>query len=169
MAATFRQIFYLLKNLHSFVKQIGREFVIQKMKKVISISLTSLLLATLFHFSIATHYCGGTIAATKISLSGKLASCGMEKDEDNNPLSGTFFVSHCCDNHIAYYGVSSNYHPTFSYVPEVYRDHFKILNIPEGRTLQSAVLINSICTNISPPGESASTNVDLADICVYRI
>jgi hypothetical protein len=158
-----------LKNIHSFAKQIGKESVIQKMKKFISISLTSLLLATLFHFSVATHYCGGTIAATKISFSGKLASCGMEKDEDNNPLSGTFFVSHCCDNHIAYLGVSSNYHPTFSYVPEVYRNHFKILNIPEGLILQPAALINPICTNVSPPGESAYNQVNLADICFYRI
>jgi hypothetical protein len=156
-------------NIRFFVKHFGKEFVIQAMKKFISISLTSLLLATLFHFSVATHYCGGTIAATKISLSGKLASCGMAKDEDNNPLSGTFFVSHCCDNHIVYLGVSSNYHPTFSYVPEVYRDHFKILNIPEGLALQSAALINQICTNVSPPGESASNHVDLSDICVYRI
>jgi hypothetical protein len=139
------------------------------MKKFISISLTSLLLATLFHFSVATHYCGGTIAATKISLSGKLASCGMEKDEDKTPLSGTYFVSHCCDNHIAYFGVTNNYHPTFSFVPEVYREHFNILSIPEGLTLQSALIINSISSNVSPPGTSASTFVDLSDICVYRI
>jgi hypothetical protein len=139
------------------------------MKKFISISLTFLLLTALFHFSIATHYCRGTIAATKISLSGKLASCGMENDEDNTPLSGTYFVSHCCENHLTYCSVTNNYQPTFSYVPEVYRDHFKILSIPEGSTLQSPALINSIWTNVNPPGESASNNVNLSDICVYRI
>jgi hypothetical protein len=152
-----------------FVKQFEQESVIQGMKKIISISLTFLLLTALFHFSIATHYCGGTIAATKISLSGKLASCGMTNDEDNTPLSGTYFVSHCCENHLTFCSVTSNYQPTFSYVPEVYRDHIKILSIPEGSTLQSAVLASPICTNVSPPGELVSTNVDLSDICVYRL
>lgn len=139
------------------------------MKKAISISLTFLLIATLFHFSVATHYCGGTIAGTRISLSGKLASCGMEKDEAKTPLSGTYFVTHCCENHIGYFGVSSNYHPSFSYVPEFYHNHFKILGLPEHHPLQSVVLINSISTNVSPPGESAFNDVDLSDICVYRI
>ena len=152
-----------------FVKHFEKESVIQGMKKFISISLTFLLLIALFHFSIATHYCGGTIAATKISLSGKLASCGMAKDEDNTPLSGTNFVSHCCENHLTYCNVTNNYQPIFSYVPEVYRDHFRILSIPEGFSLQSAALINPICVNVSPPGESASNHVELSDICVFRI
>ena len=152
-----------------FVKHFEKESVILWMKKFISISLTFLLLTALFHFSIATHYCGGTIAATKISLSGKLASCGMANDEDNTPLSGTNFVSHCCDNHLTYFGVTNNYHPTFTYVPEVYHDHFKILNIPEGLALQSEALVNPIRTNVNPPGESASNHVDLSDICIYRI
>jgi hypothetical protein len=162
-------VFCLSNNIRFFVKHFEKESVLQGMKKFISISLTFLLLTALFHFSIATHYCGGTIAATKISLSGKLASCGMENNEDKTPLSGTYFISHCCDNHLTYCGITNNYHPTFSYIPEVYYDHFKILNIPEGLTLQSAALINPICTNVSPPPESVSNHVDLSDICVYRI
>jgi len=152
-----------------FVKHFEKESVIQGMKKLISISLTFLLFTALFHFSIATHYCGGTIAATKISLSAKLASCGMKNDDDNTPLSGTYFVSHCCENHLTYCSVTNNYQPSFSYVPEVYRDHFKILCITEGQDLQSATLVNPICTNVNPPGESASNHVDLSNICVYRI
>ena len=139
------------------------------MKKLISISLTFLLFTALFHFSIATHYCGGSIAATKISLTGKFASCGMGNDKDCTPLSGIYFVSHCCENHLAYCGVTNNYHPTFSYVPEVYRDHFTALSIPEGTPIQFVTLINPNCTNVSPPGELVSNHVDLSDICVYRI
>jgi len=30
------------------------------------------------HISIATHFCGDRISATKLSVSGELASCGME-------------------------------------------------------------------------------------------
>ena len=32
----------------------------------------------MFHISVATHYCGGQIAASRVTLTGKLASCGME-------------------------------------------------------------------------------------------
>lgn len=162
-------LFCLSKNFCFFVKHFGKESVILKMKKSVSISLTFLLIFALFHFYVATHYCGGTIAATRISLSGKLASCGMEKDEDNSPLPGINLVNHCCDNQIAYFGITNKYYPTFSYVPEVYRGHFKVLSIPAGINIQSALLTNSIFTNVSPPGESVSNNVDLSDICVYRI
>jgi hypothetical protein len=145
------------------------ESVIQRMKKLISIFLTFLMLTALFHFSFATHYCGGTIAATKVSLSGKLATCGMESDKNDTPLSELHFVSHCCDNSLTYYGVTNNYNPTFSYVPEVFRQLFSLFNISEVTTLQSATLIKSILTNACPPGESAFNTVDLSDICVYRI
>jgi hypothetical protein len=152
-----------------FVEHFGKDSVILAMKKIISISLTFLFVTALFHFSIATHYCGGTIAATKISLTGKLASCGMERDTDNTPVSGTYFVSHCCENHLTFCGVTNNYQPSFSYVPEVYRDHFTAFGTPESTPVQSEMSIKPICTNVNPPGESVSNCVDLSDICVYRI
>jgi hypothetical protein len=145
------------------------ESVIQRMKKIISIFLTFLMLGALFHFSIATHYCGGTIAATKISLSGKLASCGMESDENTTPLPGSNYVSHCCENSLTFCGVGNNYSPTFSYIPEVYRDQIRIICIPVHITLNSPTLIKPISTNASPPGILSSNTVDLSDICVYRI
>jgi hypothetical protein len=163
------KLFCLSNKIRFFVKHFGKESVKQEMKKSISISLALSLLITLLHFSVATHYCGGTVASARISLSGKLASCGMEKDEENKPLSGTFFVSHCCYNHIAYYNIANSYHPTFSHVPEVYRDHFRIINIPKGFQIKSEGLISLMYTSVSPPGESAFNYVKLCDICVYRI
>lgn len=145
------------------------ESVIHWMKKIISIFLTFLMLAALFHFSVATHYCGGTIAATKISLSGKLASCGMESDENTKPLPGFNFVSHCCENSLTFFGVVNNYHPTFSFVPEVYRDQIRLICVDECITMNISSLIKPICTNSSPPGKLSFNTVDLSDICVYRI
>ena len=139
------------------------------MKKIISIFLTFLMLAALFHFSIATHYCGGTIAATKISLSGKLASCGMESDATTRPLQGSNFVSHCCENSLTFCGVVNNYHPTFSYIPEVYRDQIRLICIPGSFIRYSPSLIKPICTNTSPPGKLSFNTVELSNICVYRI
>jgi hypothetical protein len=169
MAATFRQIFYLLKNLHSFVKQIGREFVIQKMKKVISISLTFLMLTAMLHLSVATHYCGGKIAASKISLTGKLATCGMNDDEKNIPLTGSHYTSYCCENVLATYGINSIYFPSFSSFHESYQMHYKALSVPNNYNIQSLKSVNSIYTSVSPPDVSLSSSVDLSNICIFRI
>jgi hypothetical protein len=139
------------------------------MKKVISISLTILMLIALLHFSVATHYCMGKIAATKISLSGELATCGMESDENIQPQTGTHFTSHCCDNVLVYCGINVNYFPSFSIVPESCNSNFQVFNIPASFKICSISTFKSINTGVRPPGISASSNVDLRAICVFRI
>jgi hypothetical protein len=139
------------------------------MKKVISISLTLLMLVALLHFSVATHYCMGKIAASKISLSGRLAKCGMENDENQLPLTGLIFTSHCCDNLIVFCGTNGNYFPSFSNIPESYNDGFQTFCVPSSTTFCSVALFKPINTNVNPPGESAPNNVDLTSICVFRI
>jgi hypothetical protein len=139
------------------------------MKKVISISLTLLMLIALLHFSVATHYCMGKIAASKISLSGELATCGMENDENVNPHTGTCFGSDCCDNVLVFCGIISNYFPSFSFVPESYNNNFQVFCLPASLTICSLTSFISINTSVYPPGVSASNNVDLSSICVFRI
>ena len=51
------------------------------MKKTVTILSAFLILLSGVHFTIATHYCNERLAGTKISLSGKTASCGMESPE----------------------------------------------------------------------------------------
>jgi hypothetical protein len=160
---------YYSKNKIIFVEQFEMESVSQMMKKINAIFLAVLMFTALFHFSIATHYCGGTIAATKISLSGKLASCGMESDGNSTVLPGLNFVSHCCENSITFCGVVNNYQPTFSYLPEVYRDQITLICIPEIIIPYSPSAEKPICINASPPGKLSFSAVDLTDICVYRI
>ena len=139
------------------------------MKKVVSISLAFLMLAAVLHLSVAKHYCGGKLAASKISISGKLATCGMEADIIGNPPQGTNLRSHCCDNVLIFYGINSNYFPSFSYVPESYQDIFQVFMIPAGLAVHSSTSIKSIYTSVSPPDVLLSTSVDLSDICVFRI
>jgi hypothetical protein len=139
------------------------------MKKLISISLTCLMLAAMLHLSVATHFCGGKIAASKISLSGKLASCGMEDDEKDLPQTGSNLTKHCCDNVLVYYGINSIYFPTFSSFPESYQLHFQVFNPLIGSNLHSFASLETIYTSVSPPDISVSNNVDLSDICVFRI
>jgi hypothetical protein len=155
--------------LLSFVKQIGKESVIPKMKKIISITLTLLILAAVLHFSVATHYCGGTIAATRVSLTGKLATCGMENDKIELPLTGTYYTSHCCDNVVVFCGIYNNYFPSFSFVPESYQNLFKVFSIPAELTFQSIASLKTFYTSVSPPGEPFHNSVELSDICILRI
>src|SRR5665647_2340334 len=77
------------------------------MKKGISILLVVLMLAAMLHLSVAIHYCDGKVAASTVSLSGKLAICGMECSEKGLPLPGTNFTKHCCDNIVTFCGIDS--------------------------------------------------------------
>jgi hypothetical protein len=152
-----------------FVKQIVKQSVLSNMKKVISISLTLLLLTAILHLSVATHYCGGKISASNISLSGKLASCGMQDDKSDLPWAGLILTKRCCDNVLATYGINSIFFPSFSSVPESHLQLFQVFSISSNLTINSFSPIKSIYTNVSPPGAFSSSNVDLSDICIYRI
>ena len=139
------------------------------MKKVISISLSIFVLTSVLHLSVATHYCGGTIAASNISFSGKLASCGMENNNQDLTPHGFRLVSHCCENVLSFYGINSTYFPTFSFVPESFQYLFQVFSISSGMAIHSPEPIISIYTNVNPPGASYCSSVDLSDICIFRI
>jgi hypothetical protein len=139
------------------------------MKKGFSILLTLLILVALLHISVATHYCGGKEVASEVSLTGKLADCGMEGLQKERPLTGTNFTKHCCDNVVAFCGTDNNYTPSFSFLPGTYKYNFQVLAIPAALSVNSISYIIPLYTNVSPPGAFMSTMVDLSDICVYRI
>jgi hypothetical protein len=155
--------------MYYFVKQYEKESVFTVMKKVISFSLTILMLAAILHLSVATHYCGGRIAASKISFSGTLASCGMEADQKDFPQTGLYLASHCCENVLVFYGINSTFFPTYSFVQPSYQQQFQVFSIPADLNPNSLAFLDSICLDASPPGASAFTKVDLSYICVLRI
>ncbi len=144
------------------------------MKKGFSIALSILMLAATLHLSFATHYCGGQEISMKISLSGKLAECritdcGMDGSENEIPPSGTNITKHCCDDIVTVCLINSNYSPTYSFVPVSFQNNFQVLAIPLELSPKSQTYNNLLYSNVSPPGALMSTNVDLSDICVFRI
>ena len=139
------------------------------MKKIFSITLSVLMVATVLHISVATHYCGGNEVTTKLSTTGELANCGMKTCENEIPLPGTNFTKHCCDDVVTFCVIANNYTPSFSFVPESYQYNFQVLAIPVELSAKSQTDFYSIYSNISPPGALMSTNVDLSNICVFRI
>jgi hypothetical protein len=139
------------------------------MKKLFSISLSLLMVASILHISVAIHYCGGKEVATTVSLSGNLASCGMECSEKELPLSGTYFNKQCCDDIVTTFGIDNHYTPTYAFLPESYQYNYHVLAILVELLTKSRTDHNLLYTNLSPPGVLMSTNVDLSNICVFRI
>jgi hypothetical protein len=139
------------------------------MKKGISISLSLLMLAAILHLSVATHYCGGKEVAAKISLTGKLADCGMERTAEKTHQGGTCFTRHCCDNSLVSCNIDSYYTPAFSAIPDFFQYNFQLLAIPTDICVNSHADLIPFYTNVSPPWIMKSTDVDLSDICVFRI
>ena len=139
------------------------------MKKVLSISLSLLMIIGIVHFSVANHYCDELGSTSKVSFTGKPASCGMEETEDSCPVNGINLTSHCCDDVVVFYGINTNFTPSFSFVPELYQHNFQVFNTPNELPVVNSAALTSFNTNVYPPGVLLSTNVDLTDICVFRI
>jgi hypothetical protein len=138
-------------------------------KKVFSILFALAIILSGVHITVSTHYCGGKVAASEISFSGKLASCGMEGNEDACPVPGQHLTTHCCEDIVSDYTLNNNFEPSASFIPESYKNNFQIFSIAAGIPACTFPVINSIYTNVSPPGALMSTDVDLSGICVFRI
>ena len=147
---------------------------VQIMKKGVSICLSILLLAATLHFTLATHYCGGQEVAMKVSITGKLADCGkaaggMDASEKEFPTPGISLTKHCCDDTITFCGIDRCYSAIYSLVPESFQYNFQVLAIPIKLSARSQTNNYLLYINVSPPGALRSTNVDLSNICVFRI
>ena len=139
------------------------------MKKFFSILFTLLILISGLHLSLATHFCGGNIAAKKVSVTGKLASCGMETSEDMCPIHGVHFNSLCCDDEVIGYSTDNIYTPTNSEVINSSQHILQVFNIPVSFSFHSFSDSTSLFTSVGPPDNLLTSAVSLAGICVFRI
>ena len=140
------------------------------MKKFLSISFSLLIMLSVMHITIARHYCGSkNFTSEKVSVSGELASCGMNGSDENSTLPGKHFSSHCCDDEVSVLAVDNNYTPSFSEF-KVFSQHIlQVFDIPASSQINSLSALNLICTNVSPPGILMVSDVSLPKICVFRI
>ena len=138
------------------------------MKKLLSILFAFLILFSGMNISIATHICGGEIAAVKWSFSGKMATCGMERQNQESPLQKSI-TSNCCHNKIMVYSVDNIYSPSSLQIKEVTKTLLHLINKPINITFHSLNALSSLYTYVNPPGIIITSEVCLADICVFRI
>lgn len=138
------------------------------MKKILSILFALLILLSGMHFTIATHYCGGEMAATKASFSGQLASCGMEGCEECS-IPGVQLKKHCCDDKVSALAVDHNYAHSFSNFTTFAQHILQVYIIPVSSEVHSLTSINLISTSVSPPDNFLVHAVSLPKICVFLI
>lgn len=138
------------------------------MKKVFSISFAFLILISGMHLSLATHICGGEVAARKLSFTGENATCGMESD-NQECASQNSFSSNCCENIVKVYSVDNNYNPSTFQINEVTENLLQVFNVPVSISLYSFIAENSLSNNNIPPDISFASAVSLAEICIFRI
>jgi len=140
------------------------------MRKILSIVFASLILVSGLHVSIARHFCSGDGESfEKISLTGELASCGMEDSYDNSNLPGVNFKAQCCDDEVSILAVDNNYSPSFSEFKVLPQPVSQVYIIPDSFHFQPVLVFNHFNTKVFPPGNYLASSVSLPDICVFRI
>ena len=138
------------------------------MKRIISIPLMIMILFSGISVKFASHYCGGRVAATKVSLTGELASCGMEHQSGTKP-SPDFFSSHCCDDVTSSYSISTNYFPSLYVVNDPGQQVTHIINVPCDFLISKDISNFTSYSNKRPPGNYCPNSVVRQVICIFRI
>lgn len=138
------------------------------MKFIYSISFSLIILLTGFNISVAEHYCKGKIAATKISVTGKTASCGMESNIPACP-SDIQITSNCCNDKVSVYSMDDEYASSPWQVKEVLQKIITAQLVPFILSFHSLNILTDSVPNVIPPGKGITSLVDLADICIFRL
>jgi len=138
------------------------------MKTIISIILIILLLFSGISVKFATHYCGGYVAGTKVSLTGELATCGMERQSVDKSLETTCSKS-CCEDVTSSYSICNKY-VTTSYSFNVQKQ--QVINMvfvsPCSINGQEA-LTHPSNNNTRPPGIYHPNSVSRPVLCIFQI
>lgn len=139
------------------------------MKKILSISIALLMLLSGQQLTISRHYCGGELADAKVSLTGHIASCGMEGETDDCEQPGNHVESSCCNNQVSTYSIDHNFAPSFTSFKAFEQPVLQVFIHPEIQNFNAFTAYNSIYTDVSPPPNWLVSDVNLSDIGVYRI
>lgn len=139
------------------------------MKKLFSISIAFIMLLSGLQLTISRHYCGGELADAKVSLTGHVASCGMETATDDCTQASTITESSCCKNQVSVYEVDHNYSPSFTGFKAFAQTVLHVFVIPESITSRSLTSFSNFYTDVSPYGFLPANSVSLPKICVFRI
>lgn len=137
------------------------------MKKVLAIFVSTILLASALQVSIDRHYCGGQLSDIKFSVTGRLASCGME-NQQHSCSNQQSINQKCCEDKLTYYSFDSKY----------YLEYFTVSHHITGKDIPAIPVFNVLfrssgLTDLNswrlPPGVKLKSEITLSELCVYRI
>ncbi len=138
------------------------------MKTLLSIPLLFLLLFTGINVKIATHYCGGHVAATMVSLNGELATCGMESDGKID-LTHDSISRHCCEDVTTSFSISNIYVPSFFNIDNQEQNTIDFKFLPPDLMSIRATDKNNLNHTKRPPGSIILDCPDQPVLCIFRI
>lgn len=139
------------------------------MKKLLSITFAFLILFSGLHITVASHYCGGEMSVAKVSVSGELATCGME--DGLTPCSAPVKIgaTSCCKDKVAALLVDSNYAPSYTLSAKVKPLLIKDYGFQASLGSHFKQSVSLTYSSNSPPGHYLVSAVSLPTICVFRI
>jgi len=138
------------------------------MKKNISAFLALLLLISGMHLSVASHYCGGTLAQVKWSFNKELATCGMENPNETLPL-GQLLEQPCCQDELSTYTTDGNYQLQSFELKKCAPQVIACFTAPINLLYKSQEPVDYLYTHVFPPGEISPTQVLQENICVFLV
>jgi hypothetical protein len=138
-----------------------------EMKRVITILILLLFLASGLPVTMARHYCCGMLADVTISLNGEKASCGMEQNNYHfrNQLT---LSSKCCEDQLSSFTVNNNYFPEYFHINKPLPEKH-IIYLYTNLLICSQLINSKLSINVFPPGENLISGLKQPDICVFRI
>lgn len=142
-------------------------FVIPIMKKLLTIIIAAILFASGMQVSLDRHYCGGNLIDVRISVTGKLASCGMEQPESTCP-DHPIIDNKCCEDQISFYSLNSNFFPEYFKLSHPFSER-DILPIHIGNLITGNSLNTDSVNWELPPGDNLKSSLTQSEICVFRI
>lgn len=138
------------------------------MRKILSILFALLILISGLHLTVASHICGGELAAVKWSVTGEKATCGMEEGTTPCPASGEL-NSNCCKNIVTACTADSNYFPVAQaakVIPVVLTHLFTDLSFVPTPNPSIDKTYHSM---VGPPVFENWNSVDQTILCVFII
>ena len=128
-----------------------------------------MILLSGMHLSIATHLCGGELAAVKWSVLDEKAGCTMEMVKQTNPTEKGYNAESCCKDEISFYAVDNNYQPSTNQLNKSADQLLQVFYIFSTPGIKFTNAKNTTNTNVQPPGKFIASAVSLPDICVFLI
>ena len=128
-----------------------------------------MILLSGMHLSIASHFCGGQLAAVKWSVLDEKAGCGMEMVKPVQSTQKSVEAESCCKDEMTFYTVDTNYNPSTIQTHEPEHHLLQVFYIPLSSGIQFRNTSHSTNTHVQPPGIYLASAVNLPDICVFLI